>query len=361
MKKLVIISGIISMIFSTTVSQAEVFKVIKKIQAPNSIRFLRVNPTGQSIGYLLFESSGGRPRPSFWIDGARVSCGRMESGGSNGELFTMSPSGSKLTYFGKCLDENGKKFAWINRNKISPEFVMGGLGTFSPDGSKVAYPATKDGKMWSIWMNDKKVSPEFSAEFVQGTHFLPVVSSDGGHVAYVVFNAGKFSVWIDDRRISPEFDNLFPTINFEGSTCAYVGQIKGKYSVWINDHRVSGEFEGPPKRKIPAPIVATLSYDKTKIAYVGGDYPNGSVMVNGNRVSPPFSCWISSIAFSPDGNGIAYTTCGDRKGCIWINDKKSSPEFDQISFSKEYFAKTGKLIFAGYDNAKGEILLMQGN
>jgi len=50
-----------------------------------------------------------------------------------------------------------------------------------------------------------------------------------------------------------------------------------------------------------------------------------------------------------------------KKLAIWINDKKVSHEFDEVSFAAKYFAKTGRLILAGYDRKKGEILIMQGN
>lgn len=91
----------------------------------------------------------------------------------------------------------------------------------------------------------------------------------------------------------------------------------------------------------------------------GGDIAKDSVWVNEKRVSPPIFYAVWDVRFSPDSRTVAYGAVGlgrDAKSSIWINEKRISPEFDSVRFAWQHYNKTNKIIFAGYDKERCEIL-----
>jgi hypothetical protein len=401
MKSSLVAFVILSVFLWVTASESQVYTVTKKIKTTNNSKYITLSPDGRNVAYyvvdsdsrpLLDKNSGGSislERGSLWINSVKISPDHryLPPGVFYSYDLTISPDGSKVAYF--AAEEDGKWYVWLNNKKMSPKFTQGGICMFSSDGSKVAYWGTTDNEKWSIWINENKVSPEFAREGQEVV--LPVFGNGGMGVAYVVgpysryamqqsqqgahnqgFNslAGRFSVWIKDGKASPEFDFIFPCVSYDGSTCTYVAKTGEKYSIMRGDKKASAEFD-LPSGAYPIPVYPRLSYDQRKIAYgvITNRQPmKSSVWINGVKVSPDFEGMALLRSFNPDGSKVAYKMMraiadsaipDSLKWSIWINDKKATPEFDDISIAKEYFAKTGKLIFAGYDKAKGEILIMQ--
>lgn len=189
-RKAILALSIISSIFCSTTLCAEVYTVTRKVKAPDTLMDLTLSPDGKSVGYY-------NPRTrSIWIDEVRVSPERMDIVHPDPNFgLTISPSGNKVAYIG--IGENNL-FVWINNKKVSPSFKeLPTVGSFNPDGSRVAYGALAENKKCSIWINDKKVSPEFDEAYP------PVCGPDGKSLAYVAKDAGKSWVYINEARISP--------------------------------------------------------------------------------------------------------------------------------------------------------------
>jgi len=151
------------------------------------------SPDGSSVAY-----TGVRDKiASIWIDGKR------QFDNAYGPVF--SPDGSKIAY---RKVEGGAWSVYINNKKVSPQFRFVSRLAFSSDGSKVAYSAGGDKENQYVWINDKRVSPEFSPFLIGDLVFSP----DGSSVAYRVLYRGKngfiWSIWINDKRVSPEFHNV---------------------------------------------------------------------------------------------------------------------------------------------------------
>lgn len=134
----------------------------------------------------------------------------------------------------------------IKRVRIPADVEVTSL-TISPDGSKLAYSA-KSGKKWSIYIDDRRISPEFDS--VWGSVFSP----DGSKVAYMAKSGEKCSLWINEKKVSPEFEyTTFPLFSPDGFKVAYSvnkgGTIKydyprgGRWFVMVNDKKVSPEFD----------------------------------------------------------------------------------------------------------------------
>lgn len=87
---------------------------------------------------------------------------------------------------------------------MSPELSFSHNLVFSSDGSKVAYYVF-EGKKKSVWVNDRKVSPEFSADLLYDLIFSP----DGSAVIYRVDYFGNHgAIWMNDKKISPDLRRI---------------------------------------------------------------------------------------------------------------------------------------------------------
>lgn len=363
MKKFVTAIGILSILLSSP-AQAEIYTVIRKIKTPSWPGSLTLSHDGQSIAYCLGEP-GFNPKDkngyvktcekgSVCLNGVKISPDNVYTPLACETI--ISPNGNKVAFSGTtdCKEWS----VWINDKIVSLRFECVVPRTFSSDGSKIAYEATKDFKMWSIWINDKKVSLEFPR--VQ----FPVIGPNGSSVAYIAYNSlRQCSLWVNDKKVSVEFNHMFPNIFYDGTTCAYAGLNAGKVSLWINDKKISIELEDSYGALGGGSI---LSPKAGKIAFSGyGRTGSRYMVINGMEVAKPEfkgKDWTLE-AFNPDGNGIAYRVSNleHTKWSVWVDNRKASLEFDAITFAKEYFTKTGKLIFAGYDKTKSEILVMQQN
>jgi Tol biopolymer transport system component len=212
---------------------------------------------------------------SIWINGTRVS---PEGSSAYPREPLFSPDGSKVAYVAEI---DMKWSAWINDKRVSPEFDMieGDL-IFSPDGSSVAYTGVRD-KIASIWIDGKR---QFD------NAYGPVFSPDGSRIAYRKKEEGRaWSVYINNKKVSPQF-RLASNLVFspDGSKVAYSGGgDKENQYVWIDDKRVSPEFSA----FLIGDLVFSpdgLSVAYRVLLYRGKDGLISSIWINDKKVSPEF-------------------------------------------------------------------------
>ena len=297
----------------------------KLLAKEGDVYSLTLNSDGKKLAYLW----RGKRRSSIWIGDKKVS----PDFGYITELIAFCPDGSKVTYAAEARLNNMS--LWVNNNKISLEFSEILNVVLSPDCSTVAYraiahrdvdPGKAMGKN-SIWINGTRMSPEGSNAYPG----KPLFSPDGSKVAYLVEVGKKWSVWINDKRVSPEFEMIEGDLIFspDGSSVAYTVRHDKKPSIWIDGKRQFDDAIGP-----------VFSPNGSKIAYRKVEGGAWSVYINKEKVSPQFS-FASNLAFSPDGSKVAYSAGGDKENrYVYINDKKMSPEFSGS------FVSVGDFVFS---------------
>ena len=238
---------------------------------------------------------------------------------------TLTPDGKRLAYL--CKKGKIRDSLWIGNKKVSPNFdLIWENFAFCSDGSKVAYSAKGSLNNMSIWLNNNRISPEFYRTFDV------VFSPDCSRVAYRAIahrdldpakKWGKYSIWIDGKRVSPEGSHAYPgkpLFSPDGSKLAYIVEVGKKWSAWINDKKVSPEFE-----VIEGDLI--FSPDGSSAAYTVRRDKIPSIWINGKL---EFDNAIGPV-FSPDGSNIAYRKVEGGVWSVYINDKKVSPEFRSAS------------------------------
>jgi Tol biopolymer transport system component len=264
------------------------------------------------------------------------------------DSLVLSPDGKKLAYLWKEAWVGGTNYSiWIDDKKVSPDFSFiseEGIA-FCSNGSKVAYCAEGSSNNMSVWVNSNKISPEFYRTFdvAFGPDCSKVAYRAVTHRDYGPKARGKNSIWINGTRLSPEGSSAYSGVGKtlfspDGSKVAYIVYFDKKRSVWINDKRVSPEFDGEMFHDL------IFSPDGSRVAYTVR-YDNApSIWINDklqfiNAGGP---------AFSPDGSKLAYYSYKEKS--VYINDKKVSPELGfshRLVFSPDgskvaYYVSEGK-------------------
>jgi Tol biopolymer transport system component len=262
---------------------------------------------------------------------------------------TLSPDGKRLAYIWKRPWKGGTRYSvWIGDKKVSPDFgFMWDNIAFCPNGSKVAYSVVGSFNNMSIWVNDNKISPDFHDTYEVA------FSPDCSTVAYSAIThrdldpkaSGKYSIWLNGIRLSPEGSDAYPErplFSPDGSKVAYRAWVGKKSSVWINDKRVSPEFDGEILPDL------TFSPDGSRVAYTVVHEKLRSIWINGKR---QFNN-AGNPVFSPDGSKVAYYSYENKS--VYINDKKVSLE---ISFSHGLvFSPNGsKVAYYVYEGKKRSV------
>lgn len=351
----------------------ELCRIDKLVFSPDSKKIAYMGGCGPDSWYMWLNEQKISPRgwggvgPTFNADGSKV-------------VYTLTEYlGSKVVVSGHQL----KVYIWINDQKLSPapELEWINKPIFTPDGNKVVYVAGRRRDESFLWIDDKLISPEFN-------HISsPVFSSDGSRVFYVAEKSGFFSrnysLWANDKRISPEAVDINACLHFHlnnplefisftpnGNKATYFGEKNGKYTAYINDQKISPEFEwsGGTYHPRNPPV---FSPDGAKIAYKVYT-PTGwgaacSVWINDQRVSPLFnertfgkkqSHSPDFLFFNSDGTKLAYPVYYSGKTSFWINDRCVSPGFEGSSidiFPVNINPEGTKVAYIKFANRRGVV------
>ena len=332
---------------------------------------------------------------TFSCDGSRVAYVAKQNGkeslvveGKRGPNFDIlplhslvfSPDGNTVAYLGVNWNVIyvviGEKRALVQTGGIKAG-PLGGLlhetepldlwaPEFSPDGTKVAYPRTRElmlpglpGKMSIAIVDDKSAeykSLEKGEDFTivlghSGPEFhevaSPVFSPDGKTVAYTADLHHKSFIVVGGNR-GPEFDKVgVPVFSPDGKTVAYGATLHNKWFIVVGDNR------GPEFDKVGVPV---FSPDGKTVAYEARLHKEYFIVVGDNR-GPKFNA-VGLPVFSPDGKTVAYSARltvlysarvkekmkETEKELIVVGDNRG-PEFDHVGVP--VFSPEGKKVAYG--------------
>src|SRR5207247_1857094 len=132
---------------------------------------------------------------------------------------------------------------------------------FSPDGSRLAYVATRDGQP-QIWVMDADGSNPARLTNAPGPHGGPVFTADGQGVVYHALRTGHQQIFAqsvtgsDAIQLTQEPNsNSDPTVSPDGETIAFVSNREGNSDIWLMSRDGSNQraFTHTPQMRESAP------------------------------------------------------------------------------------------------------------
>ena len=132
---------------------------------------------------------------------------------------------------------------------------------FSPDGSRLAYVATRDGQP-QIWVMDADGSNPARLTNAPGPHGGPVFTADGQGVVYHALRTGHQQIFAqsitgsDAIQLTQEpSSNSDPTVSPDGETIAFVSNREGNSDIWLMSKDGSNQraFTHTPQMRESAP------------------------------------------------------------------------------------------------------------
>lgn len=331
----------IKLTYKVKKNKAWAFMINGKKVSLDNVKYSVFSRDGSKVAYVKEDRS-------VWINEDQISPGLNFK-----DFLSFSPDGSRLAYVAKGA---GKEFVMINGKKVSSEYdSRSKLGydrldmldliknlTFSPDSRRLAYVTKGDNKKYSVWVDNKRVSPEFDG--VEGIVFSP----DSRKLAYEAKKGGSKG----SKRLKIEVPDKLPYATNKGEAKAGVDTKDEKWFVMMGPKKISPDFD----------FISDLTFspDGSQLAIAAGINKKYVVLLNGKQIfdRPVVKTSQSSggFFFSPDGKKLAYRSVSKDKVFVMINDKKITPSFDFVDFAEEHFEKTGELIFFGYDKEKKVII-----
>lgn len=224
--------------------------------------------------------------------------------GEQGERGDFSLDG---LHFAQAIKHKGTSYMWYDGAR-GPDFQVVFAPVFSRDGSRMAYLAISDDSYYYIVLDGKKLGP-FDWFYYEDEEHELVFSSDSKRFAF--------------RAANKESDPSHPCLVFCDSA------IVGRYSSVVgpppafgpNGKRLVyfardgkdwfGVLDGVPgKAFVRTGGLAGFSADGSRFCYMGNDADSMAYVVVNDTVYGPY--WRNlSIEFSPVGNELAWSACGD--------------------------------------------------
>jgi Tol biopolymer transport system component len=257
-------------------------------QADDEAEIFVMNPNGTGKTRLTNNPASDR-YPDLSPDGKKIAFTSSRDG--NSEIYTMDAADSNG-------DGNGDNLANITNNPNSADRHP----AFSPDGTKIAFYSSASGTEGIYVMNSNGTgtptlltnSQTSFATGVFGPDGPPVFSPDGTKIAFLASDrGGGFEIWVtnsDDTGTPTQLTNYSSGTHFEfdfspdGTRIVFVKWNDEKVSIFVMD-AVDGDGDG------------------------NGDNPQ--------RLTRKGQ--FHGVAFSPDGQKIAYDRDGRRGGIFRMN------------------------------------------
>ena len=214
--------------------------------------------------------------------------------------------------------------------------------TWSPDGTRVAFESTVDGKR-SIWVMQADGQALRRLTDVSGTasDSGPAWSPDGSRIAYASDRDGNSEIYVvgvDGAAPKRLTDNpaadAFPTWSPDGARLAFISDRDGQVGVWV-----MGADGSSPSRLVPGPVTpaarAAWSPDGRSIAFAS-DRDNGNLDIfvadlsTGGGSAAAVTKVISSPgqdgepAWSPDGTKLAFASDRDGGPEVYVANRDGS-------------------------------------
>jgi serine/threonine protein kinase len=280
-----------------------------------------ISPDGKTIAYqsITDPGQGNKFRNSLILaspvrnEGPKI---QLAAGGINpnwspdgGRLAFLRPSGDTWNVWTVRATSGDEKqltnrgvywsFSSLPYNRLENVFY-----SWSPDGSKIAYPSQDAAHMWVVAADGSLETPISSGS--DRSLYSPLWLPDSSGVAYVSWAKEKSgericSIWLADLKA-----NKYEAI-FQGAlTIRLLGWLGAKSDLLM------AKIEG---QKIIA--MKPTDVDLVQIPKAGGA---------GQMVATLKSAYISNIHLSPDGQTIAFVARQDGKDNVWLTLARGGEE-----------------------------------
>jgi hypothetical protein len=164
-----------------------------------------------------------------------------------------------------------------------------------------------------------------------------VFSPDSSRVAYAAERQGKFLVVVDGKE-GRLFDDIYnPVFSLDGRHVAYVGGKVGSRSVVVDDEIVSAKYPD-----IGGGTGVVFSPDGQRLAYAVLAAPGTEFVVIDGREDQPYAN-IGKLCFSPDGRRVVYTAWRAGKAFAVIDGMPGKP-YDAIGYPTQPFSPDSRRI-----------------
>lgn len=269
---------------------------------------------------------------------------KIESGSIAAALY--APDSKSVVY---VLNENHKYsvvFGGVKSNQY--DYIDENSISFSADGSKMAFSATKGDKQLIVYDN------------VEGTAYdqvgFPIISANGKHFAYWGVADNKAYVILDNQE-SRSYDAVNAIIfNEVGSSCAYHAQRGGKHIIVI-DGEESLPFEvahslqfSPDGKHIAYGMAVTGNGKKSEGHHEDEENFTHYAVLDGTWIGPYETVVEGGIIFSADAKQFAFKAEKHDEFFMVLNNKEGK-HYNDVLQATLTFSGDNKLAFAAENNS----------
>lgn len=292
------------------------------------------SPDSKKIAYIAF---GRQNRNIVMLDGRPI--GEYDAIGDR--TLTFSPNSAHIALAGKLknlwyIQVDGKAFGPY-------EAVGEGSPLYSKDSKRVVWTAKVNG-MWYVFENGKELTypakpPKKKPEPIAAEHILkgtPVFSPDGTKLAFGMSRQGKWVVWCEGTE-SAEFDGIREgsfRFTWDSSKFGFVGIRAGKFVPVINRNEYPPVLDISPTRVSGNDTSSTIAWAVKKqrtpaeLAEARKKDPEAAdtywmLMDNGEeRYGPYNNIQAGALSVSWDGKRLAIPAQVKQQWGIFINGEQ---------------------------------------
>ncbi len=254
----------------------------------------------------------------------------------------FSPEGSRVAY---VASKDGKYFVVIG-NKEGEKYDEVGVPIFSRDGKQIAYTAKKGKEQFIIVGENRSEGFDLVSSLIFRTH--------DNQITCLATKGRKNFLVVGDSRVQLNYpypsDEVF---SHDGKQLAYVANTPYKPAQQQKKFIVVGDRKGEEFTFVRPPIFnpngRSLAYAASNLWGDPVDIGKWFIVVNGVKRRTRYS-YITSLTFGPDGKQLAYVVRKDGKSFVVVGDKEGE-KFDLVS-EPLVFNTNGTQI--AYQASKGE-------
>jgi hypothetical protein len=265
------------------------------------------------------------------------------------ESLIISPDGTHVAY---VATRSGQEVVIFDAKEGSPYDKIVNL-SLSPDGTRVGYGAAR-GQQVVVVVDQAEASLCF--DIGEGT---PRFSADGKRVASIIYEGKNSWLLLADGRKSKPFDAFAANslvFSPDGARLACGIRRQGKWVVSV---------DGAEGVELDGVAGVTFSPDSKHIAYRGvraegvtGKIMKHTAVLDGTE-SKAFEKILGTLCFSPDGGKLAYIAQLDGKQMLMVNYTPTKA-YKAIAVDSQKFSPDGSRVAFIADNGEGALIVVDG-